>query len=229
MLRVEGDGVDRVDVADVAVTGRGLAMAFEREIGRGVFLLDVLDGTSTLNTSYCKPRGVGEARHHSRLPLQRALYCLIEIRRFVQVHNIDIAVRGADDEKLVTRIDAVDALLARDRGDGVGRPQVPVFDRFVPGACDKDWSGLVGDVDEAGTTDRLVVSRDLSGGGTVSTQVEHAGCFVGAGAHNFRPVLKETIVNGRIQVMRGSVNGGKTGPGRSGLTFDQQQLSTGPS
>ena len=35
VLRVEGDGVDAVDVALVARVGRGLAVALEREVGSG--------------------------------------------------------------------------------------------------------------------------------------------------------------------------------------------------
>ena len=122
VLGVEGDGVDGEDVADVAAVGRGLAVAFEGEVGGGVFLLNVLDRAAAFDAADCEPGGVGEAREDSRLPLQGALEGFVEVGRFVQVDDVDVAVRGADDEELVPGVDAVDALLAGDCRDGVGRP-----------------------------------------------------------------------------------------------------------
>ena len=190
VLRVEGDGVDAVDVADVALRGRRRAVAFEREVGRGVLVLDVLDGAASFDAADGEPAVVVEARDHAGLPFQRGLHRLVEIGRFVQVDDVDVSVRGGHDEHAVLGVDAVDALLALHRGDGRRLAQVPVFDRLVPGPGHEDGRRLPGNVDEAHTADGLLVGGYLAGGGLVGGEVYHAGCFIGASPHYFGAVLQ---------------------------------------
>ena len=87
---------------------------------------------SAFDAADCEAGCVREAGYHPRLPLQWGLQCLVEFCWLVQVDDVDVPVCGADDEELVASIDAVDPFLAGDGGDGVGRPQIPVFDGFVP-------------------------------------------------------------------------------------------------
>lgn len=133
---VEVDGVDGVDVGLVAGVGGGLAVAFEGEVGArrgvsrmyargkgtwgrgkvpGVFVFDVLDGAAAFYASDRKARGVGEAGDDSGLPFQRALQGLVEFGGLVEADDVDVAIRGADDEELIPRVHAVDSLLAVDR------------------------------------------------------------------------------------------------------------------
>lgn len=68
-------------------------------------------------------------------------------------------------------------------------PQIPVFDGFVPGSGDQDWTGGAGDIDEAGAADGLVVRGYLGCGGAAGLEVEQAGGFVCAGADDFGAIL----------------------------------------
>lgn len=70
--------------------------------------------------------------------------------------------------------------------------------------------------DEAGASDLFFVRGYLLGWGAGARQVEEAGGFVGTGADNFCAVL----ANIRFRCISEKV---------CELTFDQQQLNTGPS
>lgn len=94
---VEADGVDGVDVADVTVGWGSFTVALEGEVGRGILILDVLDSTATFDTADGEARGVGEAADYPRLPLEGGLHGLVEFRRGVEVHDVDVAVRSTDD------------------------------------------------------------------------------------------------------------------------------------
>ena len=72
-------------------------------------------------------------------------------------------------------------------------PEVPVLDRFVPRTGDEDRSSLAGDIDEAYTANRLIMRSDLLSGGLAGGKVDHAGCFIGARAHDFGTVLEEML------------------------------------
>ena len=72
-------------------------------------------------------------------------------------------------------------------------PEVPVLDRFVPRTSDEDRSGLTGDIHKAYRANRLIMRGDLLGGGLAGGKVYHAGCFIGAGAHDFGTVLEEML------------------------------------
>lgn len=98
MNRVKRDGIDRVDIADIPVIRRRLAMALEAKVGARVLLLDVLDGTTTLNTTHREARRVGKAANHARLPFQRRLQGLVELGGVIEVDDVDIPIRRADDQ-----------------------------------------------------------------------------------------------------------------------------------
>lgn len=70
MHGVEANGVDGVDVGDVALGGGGLAVAFEAEVGGGIFFFDVLDGAPALDAAHGEAGGVAEAGDDASLPLQ---------------------------------------------------------------------------------------------------------------------------------------------------------------
>ena len=190
---VEGDGVDGIYVALVAGAGGGLPMAFETEVGGGVFVFDVLDGAAALDGADGETGCVGEAGNNSRLPFERGLHCFVEFGGFVERDDVDVAVGGADDEHLVFAVDAVDALLTWDCGDRVGGPEIPVFDCFVPAAGYENLGCLAGDIDHADGADRLFVCCYLLGC-TAGAEVEKASCFVCAAAYYLSAVLLKMLV-----------------------------------
>ena len=65
---VEGYGVDGVNITLVARTGWCLPMAFEAEVGRGVFFLDVLNRAAAFYGADGEAGRIGEAACDSRLP-----------------------------------------------------------------------------------------------------------------------------------------------------------------
>ena len=91
-----------------------------------------MDGAATFYASDRETRGVGEAGDDPGLPFQRALQRLVEFRGLVEADDVDVAVRGCNDEEFVPRIHAVDTLLTVDGCYGGGLPQVPIFDGSVP-------------------------------------------------------------------------------------------------
>ena len=188
---VEGYRVHGVDVADVAVIGWGLAVAFEAEVGGGVFLLDVLDRATAFDGADGEAGGVGEASDDARLPFQGRLDRLVELGRFVQVDDVDVAVCRADDEEVVLAVDAVDSFLAVHTGDGGGLSQIPVFDCFVPGSGDEYGASGAGNVDHTYASDRLVVCGYLLSLGASSGEIQHASCFVCAASNYLCTVLRE--------------------------------------
>lgn len=55
---VERDSVNGVDIADIAVCGRGFTVALEGEVGGGILLLDVLNSTAALDGADREARGI---------------------------------------------------------------------------------------------------------------------------------------------------------------------------
>jgi hypothetical protein len=144
-----------------------------------------LDGTPTLDTPDGKPLRVGEAAHHTRLPLQRALQGLVELGGLLEVDDVDVAVRGADDEQVVPNVHRVDALLAL---HGAGRglaPEVPVLDGLVPRP--RHGHGRAVGLEVLDAADRLVVRRDRRH--LARRQVHHLGHLVGARRNDLLAVL----------------------------------------
>lgn len=118
VYRVEGNCIDSIDVADFTVVGGRFPMALETEIGGGVLLFHILDGTATFDATDRKAGGIGEATDHSRLPLQRRLKGLIECGGIVEVNDINVTVGSANHEEFVLDIHRVDALLTLDGRNG---------------------------------------------------------------------------------------------------------------
>lgn len=71
--RVKANGVNREDVADVAVSRRSLAMALETEVVSGVFVVDVLNRTAAFYAADSESGAVAKCADHSCLPLERRL------------------------------------------------------------------------------------------------------------------------------------------------------------
>lgn len=136
---VEGDGVDGVDVADVALAGWCLAVALEGEVGGGVLLFDVLNGATTFDGTDGETGGIGKAADYPRLPLEGGLHGLVKLGRLVQVDDVDVAICGTDDEKLVLDIHRVNAFLALHACDWCLLPDIPVLHRLIPRSGDQQW------------------------------------------------------------------------------------------
>lgn len=156
----------------------------------GVFFLDVLDRTSAFYTPHGETCGIAEAAYHPCLPLQRTLHRLVEFRWLVQIHNIDVPIRRRDHQQLVLHVHAVDSLLAINAGYWCLLPKVPIFDRFVPRARHEHRTGAARHIDEADTSDGLVVCGDLDCRCGAGAKVEHSGCFVGTAADDFVAILQ---------------------------------------
>ena len=152
MLGVEGDGVDGVDLGDVALGGVLLSVALEGEVQAakhvskswaiasnvnipGVLILDVLNRAASLDTADCEARSVGEATDNTCLPLERADDGLVNLGGFVQVDHVDVSLSGCDNEQLVLDVHAVNAVLAVQCANGLRTLQIPELDLLVPGAC----------------------------------------------------------------------------------------------
>lgn len=99
--RVEANGVDGEDVADVAVVGRCLTMAFETEVVAGVFVVDVLDRAAAFYTAHCETCAVAEGADYAGLPLERRLDGFEEGGGVLEVDDVDPALCGSNDEHLV--------------------------------------------------------------------------------------------------------------------------------
>src|SRR4051794_1181078 len=85
----------------------------------GILVFDVLNGATALDTTNSKSLRVGEAAHDPGLPLEWALEGLVELAWFLEVDDVDVPVRGADDQEIVPDIHRVYALLALQRAHGV--------------------------------------------------------------------------------------------------------------
>lgn len=135
---VERDGVDGVDVADVAVGRRGFTVTLEREIGRLVLLLDVVNGTAALDTTNGITRGVAKAADYPRLPFERGLIGLVDLGRVVEIDHVNVAISSTNDQQLVFDIHAIDTFLTLQRCNRLLLTQVPILDGLVPGAGDEE-------------------------------------------------------------------------------------------
>lgn len=165
---VEGDGVDGVDVT--AVVDRVTTVAFEAEVVALVFVVDVLDSASALDTPHREPGPICEGTHNPRLPFQWRLNRLEKCGRILEINDLNPALRGSNDEHLIpAHVHAVDAFLALDAGNGLLLPQIPVFDHFVPGAGDEHGAAI--EHEGFHTADGLVVGGDLLGGGGACSKV----------------------------------------------------------
>jgi hypothetical protein len=64
----------------------------------GIFVLDVLNCTTSLNGSDSKTRRVAKTRHNTCLPLQRARNRLVNLGRILQIDHVDMALSSGDDQ-----------------------------------------------------------------------------------------------------------------------------------
>lgn len=192
---MEGDGIDRVDVAGVA--DRGAAVALEAEVVALVFVIHVLNSASTFDASHRESRAVREGADDACLPLQRRLDGLVEVGGIFEVDDLDPAFRGADYEHLVVaHVHAVDAVFALDACDWLRLPQVPIFDCFVPATGDEHWA--VVEHNRFYAADRLIVRCDLDcvcGLCFARSQVEHFSLLVRTGAEDLLAVLSSQLAS----------------------------------
>lgn len=237
--RVEGDGVDAEHVRHVTRRRWCLSMTFEgkvgakalqervrllggwAEVGKGVespavFLLDVLDCATAFDTADCEARPVAEAADHACLPFQRALHGFVEFGGFVEVDDVDVAVRSCHHQQLVYDIHTVDSFLTVDRGHWRSLAQVPILNCLVPGARHEYWGRLARYFNEADAADGLVVRCDLRAYALARAEVEHSRCFICSATDNLGTILRLLLSMG---LFLNSDHGT--------LTLDQQQLKTG--
>ena len=136
--------------------GRGVGV---REYIPCVFVLDILNSASSLDAANGEACSIGEAAHYASLPLQRTGNSFIDSVGAGEVDRVDVALRGADDEKLIARVHGVDALLAFNLPNGNLLSQVPVSDLFVPRACDDHI--VSANLDHFNAADRIIMCCNL--------------------------------------------------------------------
>jgi hypothetical protein len=85
-----------------------------------------------------EPTRIRKAAHDPSLPLKRARNRLVDFPRIIQVHHVDMALRGPNNHEVfihvLLRVQRVDALAAVQRRHRVRRLQVPELDGLVPGS-----------------------------------------------------------------------------------------------
>ena len=189
MDRVKGDVVNGVDVADVALVGRGLAVTFEAEVGARVLIFDILDGTAALDTTDGKPGGIDEAAYHPRLPLKRGLHSLVEFGGVVEVDDVDVPVCRTNHQELALYVHSVYPFLALNRGNRGGLSEIPVFDRLVPRTGDEKRRISRWVRNHVTASNGSIVSRDLHGSCSTSRKIEHAGSLIGSSSNDFGTIL----------------------------------------
>jgi hypothetical protein len=123
-----------------------------------IFLLDVLDGTASLNATNRKASRVCEAAHHPRLPLQGTLQRLVELGRALQINNVDIPIRRANHTEILLNVQRVHPVLTRHTRRRALLPHIPVLDRLIPTPRHDHGSALV--LEETHGAHRLVVCAD---------------------------------------------------------------------
>ena len=153
----------------------------------GVLVLDILNGTSALDTTDSKASSITEAADGSSLPLKRGLDGLVKLVGLVEVDNVHPAIGGSNHEKLIFGVHGIDALLALDGSHGLLLTKIPVLDSLVPRTSDEHLVAV--DHDALNALDRLVVSSNLLRVHVARTEIHHLGCFVGTGAKHLCSIL----------------------------------------
>lgn len=126
-----------------------------------ILILDVLDGTATLDAANGEALPVSEAADDPGLPLERALQRLIKLGWILEVNDVDVSVGRANHQEIPVypHVHGVHTLLTRDRGGRRALAEIPVLHRLVP-RTGHHHGGAVG-VEEADTTDWTVVLGNL--------------------------------------------------------------------
>ena len=123
VLRMERDGVDGVDIADILVVGGLLTVAFEGEVVALVFVVHILDCAAAFYASNRKSGAVCEGADDPRLPFQRRLHLFKRGCRVLEVDDVDPTFCCADDEHLVASyVHGVDSVFTLETRDGLLLP-----------------------------------------------------------------------------------------------------------
>ena len=152
---------------------------------RCIFFLDILNRTSSLDTSDCEARCVWKAANNSGLPLQWTLNGLVELCRITQVDHIDVSIRRSHNQKVLLHIQGIDALLALHAGNRLSLSQIPVLDGLVPRACDDHRCVRSRRFEVTDTADGLVVCCNLGCCILVCCKIDHTRSFVCSSSNNF--------------------------------------------
>ena len=80
---------------------------------RLIFLFDVLDRASSLDTTHRVARRIGETTDDAGLPLERALQGLVDFRGLVEVDDIDVTIGGANNQQLLAHVQGIHTVLRR--------------------------------------------------------------------------------------------------------------------
>lgn len=121
-----------MSVVNLMATGGGVENG---EYVPGVLVLDVLNGTSALDTADSETRGITKTANDTCLPLERADDGLVDLGGLVKVDHVDVSLGGRNNEQLVLDVHTVDAVLALQCADRLRALQVPELNCLVPGAC----------------------------------------------------------------------------------------------
>lgn len=152
-----------------------------------ILLFDILNGTSSLDTSNGKSGGISKAGDDPGLPFERALQGFVDLVRSLQVDDVKPSFSSADDKKLVLDGHGVNTILNRQSRSWLLLSQIPVLDSLVPRSSDEH--GLATNVDSLDTANGLVVGSYLLGCCATSSEVKHSCCFVCASSENFGSIL----------------------------------------
>lgn len=197
VLRMEGDGVDGVDVGHVTL--RRVAMTLEGKVGARILILNILNCTPPLNAADGKTVSLGKAAYDSGLPFEGTLGGFIEFGGLVEGDNVDVSVGRTNHEELSFYVHCVHALLTLDGRDGISGSQVPVLDGFVPRARNDHGRLGIGRSEILDAADRLIVHGDLRGRIGVGAEIDHACRLVGASPNDILAIRRPgTAQDGRF-------------------------------
>ncbi|KAH6604614.1 hypothetical protein Trco_006321 [Trichoderma cornu-damae] len=115
--------------------------------------------------------------------VRRAKGRLVKLGRVLEIDHVDVAIRRADDEQVLLHVHGVHPFLTGESCRRPLLPEVPVFDRLVPGSGDNH--GSVSAVEEADAPHGLVVRPDDDV--LLRSQVTHFDAFVRSGRGHFGP------------------------------------------
>jgi len=196
MNGVEIDRVDRVNVADITVGGRSFTMTLERKVGGRVLLLNILNSTSSFNTTNSETRSISKAADYPRLPLEGGLHSLVEFRWVIEVNDIDVTIRSPDNKQFILDIHCVNAVLTINLRNRVRLPEIPVFDRLIPRTRhEKRRSTGRGVGNHMAASNRRIVRGDLYGGCSTSTKIKHSSSLIRASTNDLRTILEKTRID----------------------------------
>lgn len=125
-----------------------------------IFLLYILNGTSTFNAPYRKPCSIWETADDSGLPLQWTLDSFKDCGRIGQIYDIDESFRCATNQQALANIQSIHTFLHLHGCSRLLLSKVPIFQSFVPGTCDEHLPS-VWRLEHPNTANGFVVGGDL--------------------------------------------------------------------